>query len=507
MGDAIIIFPHQLFKTHPALNSNKIIFIVEDSLFFGDIKYPFKFHKKKLVFHRASMQFYKDHLISKGYKVKYVNYIDISNQDKKLGSFKHLQFILDENEIKKIHIAEPVDWAIEKRLKKIANDAGFKMLFYDTPSFLVSKTSLKLFFSEKDNYLQTSFYIHQRKTLNILIDKKKPIGGKWSFDSQNRKKIPKDLSLPRIPSTKKNSYVKEAIEYIESTFPDNYGSIEDFSYPVTYKDALKWFEIFLKERFVNFGPYEDALIRGNSLLFHSLLSPLLNTGLLNPELVIKETLNYAELNQIPLNSLEGFIRQIIGWREFMRAIYELEGVNQRTSNYWNHENTIPESFYKGTTGILPIDEIIKRLLKTGYLHHIERLMVLSNFMVLCEIHPNEIYKWFMELFIDSYDWVMVPNVYGMSTYADGGLITTKPYVSSSNYVLKMSDYPKANWCEIWDGLFWRFISKNRKVFQSNPRMSLMVRILDKKDQKQLKDLLHKANNFLNNLYTNKAQSR
>jgi len=446
------------------------------------------------------MQFYKDYLLSQDYEVDYLEHLREEDQDKKLGSYKHLEDILKENGVKKLHLANPVDWAIEKRLDYISNNSGLALKYYKTPQFLSSKEFLEKYFSKKKGYLQTSFYIKQRKKLDILMENGKPKGGKWTYDAQNRKKLPKDIEVPEIPQFKENEYIKEAKEYVNTRFPDNPGKIEEFFYPVTHDDAWEWFQVFSKERFKNFGPYEDAVKRGQSLLFHSLLSPLLNFGLITPAMVIKETQKYAKSHKIPLNSLEGFIRQIIGWREFIRAIYEFEGVKERNSNHFNHTNTMPKSFYDATTGILPIDEIIKRLLHSGYLHHIERLMFLANFMTLYEIDPNEIYQWFMELFIDAYDWVMVPNVYGMSTYADGGLITTKPYVSSSNYVRKMSDYPKGEWCDIWDALYWRFIDKNRETFSNNPRMSLMVNILNKKDKKQLNTLLERAENYLKKLH-------
>jgi deoxyribodipyrimidine photolyase-related protein len=500
MSDTVLIFPHHLFKDHPALDSNRNVFIFEDSLFFRDAQYPINIHKQKLVFHRASMQFYKEYLLSMEYQVKYIEHIKKQDQDKKLGSYKHFENILEEMGIETLHLANPVDWAIEKRLDYISTHSNIELTFYQSPQFLTSKEYLEKYFSKKKGYLQTSFYIEQRKKLDILIDNGKPKGGKWTYDTQNRKKLPKDIEIPEIPQFKENKYIKEAKDYINTRFSDNPGKIEQFFYPVTHDDAWEWFQVFLEERFKNFGPYEDAVKRGQSLLFHSLLSPLLNSGLITPEIVINEVQTYAQSDKIPLNSLEGFIRQIIGWREFIRAVYELEGVRERTSNHFNHTNTMPNSFYNATTGVLPIDEIIERLLRTGYLHHIERLMLLANFMTLCEIDPNEIYRWFMELFIDAYDWVMVPNVYGMSTYADGGLITTKPYVSSSNYVRKMSDYPKGEWCDIWDALYWSFIDKNRETFSKNPRMSLMVNILNKKDKKNMEVLMKTAQEYLKTLH-------
>ena len=184
-----------------------------------------------------------------------------------------------------------------------------------------------------------------------------------------------------------------------------------------------------------------------------------------------------------MNSLEGFIRQVIGWREYMRLVYRKLGTQQRTRNYWEHGRELPGSFYDGTTGIEPVDRTIRRVLKYGYCHHIERLMILGNFMLLCEFHPDAIYRWFMEMFVDAYDWVMVPNVYGMSQHADGGLITTKPYISGSSYVLKMSDYKKGDWTGVWDGLYWRFVSKHRDFFSRNPRMKVMVSQVDRMGDK------------------------
>ena len=202
---------------------------------------------------------------------------------------------------------------------------------------------------------------------------------------------------------------------------------------------------------------------------------------MTPQEVIQATVNHSKEHSVPLNSLEGFLRQILGWREFVRASYLLKGSFQRSFNFFQHHENIPKKFWEGATGILPIDTVIKRVLRTGYCNHIERLMVLGNFLLLTEAAPHEIYQWFMGYFVDAYDWVMVPNVYGMSQYADGGVMTTKPYVSSSNYILKMSNYPKGEWTEVWDGLFWRFLKKHRSLFNSNNRTLNLMRILEKNE--------------------------
>ena len=252
-------------------------------------------------------------------------------------------------------------------------------------------------------------------------------------------------------------------------------------------------------RFQSFGAYEDAIVTHENILHHSVLTPMLNVGLLTPQFVVDETIRFANENDIPLNSLEGFIRQIIGWREFIRAVYQLKGTEERTKNYWNFTRKIPVSFWNGTTGIDPIDSTIKKVLETGYCHHIERLMVLGNFMLLCEFDPNEVYRWFMELFIDAYDWVMVPNVYGMSQFADGGLMATKPYISGSNYLMKMSDYKKGAWQEVWDGLFWKFMHIHRDFFLQNPRLGMLVNTFDKMPATKQQMHLSNAKRFLESL--------
>lgn len=500
MNEAAVCFPHQLFEDNPCFKDQRKVYLVEDSLFFGDAQYPAAFHKKKLIFHRATMKYYESLLLSKDYEVDYLEYEKEYGENIKNGSVPDLFSELDDGGIEKVFLLDPVDWAIEKRIREEAKKKGIQLNIEESPSFINSKSYNKEYFQNKKSYQQTPFYIAQRKKLDILVTNGKPKGGKWTFDTENRKKIPKDLKVPGLPKNEDSSFLEEAITYVNSKFSKNPGKVEDFIFPITHKDARVWFNRFLKERFKLFGPYEDALREKESILFHSVLSPLLNSGLLTPKFVVDLSLEFAKKNKIPMNSLEGFIRQIIGWREFMRAIYNLEGVKQRTSNYWNHTYPIPKAFYDGTTNVYPVDKVIKRLLNDAYLHHIERLMILGNFMNLCEIDPRAIYKWFMELFIDAYDWVMVPNVYGMSLNADGGLITTKPYISSSNYVLKMSDYKKGDWCDTWNGLYWRFIHKHQERIKKNPRMSMMVNIMKRMDKNKLNTHLDIANKYLKELH-------
>ncbi|MCL4150107.1 UNVERIFIED_CONTAM: hypothetical protein GTU68_024436 [Idotea baltica] len=332
------------------------------------------------------------------------------------------------------------------------------------------------------------------------MDNDNPSGGKWTFDAENRKKYPKNKTAPHIQFPDETAYYREAKAYVSKHFADNYGSITQAPiYPINFKQANEWFKQFLDFRFDEFGDYEDAVVKDEHYLNHSLLSPLLNVGLLSIGDVVDKTLKYAKKNKIPINSVEGFIRQLIGWREFIRGVYEAKGTEERTRNFWNHKRKIPKSFYDGTTGIAPIDNTIKKLLKTGYSHHIERLMLLGNFMNLCEFDPDAVYQWFMEMYIDAYDWVMVPNVYGMTLYADGGLMSTKPYISSSNYVKKMSDYKNGDWQQTWDGLFWSFMDKNQDFFKNNPRLGMLLNNLNKMSPEKKETHLKNAQQFLEKL--------
>ena len=486
-----IVLPNQLFKESLFHKKDFKVFLIEEHLFFNQ----YKFHKQKISFHRATMKFYDDYLNTFGCNTEYVeSFSKESNIKLLIEKINNLGYEI-------IEIYDPVDYLLNKRLKNACTELNIRLVIHETELFINTSEELKDFFKEsKKKFFQTSFYKSERKKRNVLIDiEGKPEGGEWTYDILNRKKFPKDEIPPKIINPKKNKYVIESEKYVTKYFNENYGSFGQFNYPTTIEESENWFRNFLKERFDKFGDYEDAIVKHNLTLNHSILSPLMNVGFINPKKVIKESIEYAEEYDIPINSTEGFIRQIMGWREFIRGVYSVKGTFERTNNYWGFNRKIPESFYSGKTGIEPIDTSIKKVLKTGYLHHIERLMVLGNFMLLCEFDPDEVYKWFMELFIDSYDWVMVPNIYGMSQFADGGLMSTKPYISSSNYIYKMSDYNKNDWDKVWDGLFWRFMDKQRDFFIKNPRLRMLINTFDKMDPIKKENHLINGEKFIKSI--------
>lgn len=489
MKKAAFIFPNQLFENSPVFDLNCEIYLIEEFLFFNH----YKFHKQKIAFHRATMKTYQDYLQSLGKKVHYIDALS------DIYDVRILIPKLIKSGLKDLHIIDPNDNWLEKHINGVSKD--IEVTWYDNPLFINTKNELSVFFkSSKKKFFQTSFYKKQRQERDILMFNGEPKGGKLTYDSDNRKKYPKGKKPPLINFPTKTIHHKEAEDYVNNHFYSHYGHLDDtVIYPLDFKSSQAWFQQFLEMRFHEFGIYEDAIVQKENFLNHSLLSPLINVGLLNPMTVVQQAIEYAENNDIPLNSTEGFVRQILGWREFIRGVYMAKGSEERTKNFWNFSRKIPASFYSGTTGIAPVDDVIKKVLNTGYAHHIERLMILGNFMVLCEFDPDDVYQWFMELFIDSYDWVMVPNVYGMSLYADGGLMSTKPYISSSNYIMKMSNYSKGDWQPIWDGLFWTFMDKHRNFFLNNPRLGMLIRTFDKMNQDKKETHFKNAEEFLKQL--------
>lgn len=495
----LLIFPHQLYDEHPGLSQDpEQILLVEDTLFFGDAHHPASFHQQKLWLLRASMKRFAQRLEERGHEVVYLEYGSPSDSLTQV-----LREVVSQpaRHDPRIQVADPVDFLLSKRLHRAAGKLGFELEVLATPGFLNRPQENAEYRQGKQRWFMADFYKWQRKRLEILVDGEEPQGGQWSFDAENRKKVPAKLrkSLPELPDVQRDAVDREAVEYVRDNFAGNPGSLERLIYPTSHEAARRWLANFCEHRLERFGDYEDAILANESWLWHAVLTPMLNIGLLTPRQVLDEVLAFASKNELPLNSVEGFVRQMIGWREFMRATYEDLGVQMRTSNHWGHKRPMPASFYEGTTGLDPLDDVIQRALETGYCHHIERLMVLGGFMFLCEFEPREIYRWFMEMFVDSYDWVMVPNVYAMSQHADGGLITTKPYFSGSSYIRKMSNYKQGDWCEVWDGLYWRWIWNHVEELGKNPRWAMMCSMAKKMDQAKRERHLEVAEEYLQSL--------
>ena len=358
----LLVFPHQLFAAHPGLDFKpKRVVLIEDSLFFGDSRYPLRFHKQKLWFHRATMLRYQQRLEDAGFPTEYLDY-QLSSK----SLFDHLKGQTKDKRPSKFLVAEPHDFILERRLDQCSKKLGVEIEYLPTPAFLNTPEENQAYRDGKKRWFMADFYKWQRQRLKILVEDNEPVGGKWSFDQDNRKKIPKKIlkEIPDIPKRKADPTDSQAVEYVEQKFANNPGTLERLIYPTSHEGAKQWLDNFLKHRFTLFGDYEDAIVEGESWLWHSVLTPMLNVGLITPQDIVKSTLRYADKHEVPINSLEGFIRQVIGWREFMRATYQDLGVRMRTTNYWHHQKKMPTCFYDGTTGLPPIDDTIRRILST-----------------------------------------------------------------------------------------------------------------------------------------------
>jgi deoxyribodipyrimidine photolyase-related protein len=490
--EAFIVLGNQLFPLNHIQDFKSCHFFMAEDY---DLCTYFKFHKHKLIFYLSAMREYKDALIKNKYKCTYCKLdgqkINHKYEDK-------LELFINKNKIKKLKIFEIPDSFFRNRIVNFCKKKNIDLEIIQSPMFMSDRALLKEYFEKNKKPFLNNFYKLQRINQNILIKNNLPTGGKWSFDEDNRKKLPKNIQIPPIKLPSENKNIKDVKILIDEKFKKHPGNISGFLIPTNRETALNWLQSFFKDRFKNFGDYEDALTTESNLVFHSLLSPLLNIGLLVPSEVIQEALKYHKKNKIPLNSFEGFIRQILGWREFIKGTYDKYENQMVKGNFWNHKRKLTSSWYTGTTGIDPLDHFIKEVNACGYTHHIPRLMVISNIMNLAGIHPNEIYRWFMEMFVDSSDWVMVPNVFSMGTFSDGGIFATKPYICGSNYILKMSNFKKGEWCDIVDGLYWSFIERNMSEIKKNYRMSMMANAYKKISEERKKTIFTKANKFIKN---------
>lgn len=485
-----LVLPHQLFAEHLEAPAGTVFVLVEHDLLFRQ----YSFHVQKLVLHRASMRRFADRLRAAGHEVEAVE----TSADR--TSREALVERLTALGATSVSVVDVVDDWLSRDLSAALEEAGIGLRPEDvleSPGFLTTREQVRDVLGGGGRGARMQhFYAWQRRRLDVLMEGDQPAGGKWSFDEENRRKLPKGHPVPPAPAPECHPHVEEAIAWVREEFPDNPGHAEAFGWPTSHEEAEAAFEVFLAERLHDFGPYEDAISAQHGVLFHSLLTPGLNIGLVSPARVLRRALEVGEADDVPLASLEGFVRQVIGWREYMRATYHLWGRRMRSRNRLAHTRPLADGWWTAETGLEPVDVVLRRVLETGYAHHIERLMVLGNAMCLLRTEPDAAYEWFMEMFVDAYDWVMVPNVYAMSQFAAGEAITTKPYVSGSNYLRKMSDLPAGEWRADWDGLYWTFVRDHLDVFAGNPRSRMISNLYDRMDSSTKAAHTRRANRWL-----------
>lgn len=503
-----LLYPNQLFDK-VEFGDVDVVILHEDTVYFGDKTRNLKFNMLKLIFQRASMRYYADWLQNRGYRL---DYQDWQPDAKAIYRYIHKTYGA-------CHLVtiDPVDVLVEKRLRQACRQYHFQLTTIDNPAFLLTNHDIAEYVASRrgggDKFYQYHFYIWHRKHAEILMHHDKPLGGKWSFDKYNRANIPgrnfADFADKHEVADVKlyhNDYYTEAKTYCEHRFqnwyPDVYRPESINLYPVTHSDAKRHFRHFLQTRFEFYADYQDAIDFRENFMFHSVISPQLNNGLLRPKWVLDEILKWYAANKSQsknLRNVEAYVRQL-NWREYSRLLYREIRTEMMTANYYDNDRYFTPSWYLGTTGIIPVDLAIKQAFQYGYLHHIVRLMIMANFMNLVGIHPDDAYRWFMEFSLDSYDWVMINNVYSMGFQADGGLTTTKPYVSSSAYVTKMSNIARdGDWDTIWDSLYYAYLHRQRRKLHH--RALIYLSHLRRLPRKRLDQCLRRANRFIAD-YTN-----
>ncbi len=488
-----LILGNCLFPDHSKLNPTRetLFFMAEDH----GLCTHFNYHKHKIILFLSAIRSHADSIEANGHDL---TYFKLTKDNQNLSFEEKLKnVIVDYTDITEIVTYDIEDHFFEKRIVVFCKQNHLKLSIIDSPGFITTKKEFSAYHQRVNKPFMHTFYQKQRKSLNLLMDgMNNPLHGKWSFDEENRKKLPRKITIPDLGPINETTHTESVKILVDTIFGGHPGNIENFQWATTRVEVLKLLDDFLDNRFDSFGPYEDAIHNKEVFIFHSVLSPYINLGLITPDEIVKKAVTFYEKHNTHYPSVEGFVRQIIGWREFMRGMYH-EYDAALNKNFFNHHRKMTSHWYDGSTGLPPLDDSIQKAIRFGYTHHIERLMILGNIMLLCEIDPDEVYKWFMEMYVDSADWVMAPNVYGMSQFSDGGIFATKPYIGGSNYILKMSNYSKkGDWPEVVNGLYWRFIEKNRKVFENNQRMAMMVKTLERMNEDKKNRIFQLAESFI-----------
>lgn len=457
------------------------------------------YHKKKLTYVLSSMRHFALECHQEGYPVFY--HSTTKHYDE--GLIK----ILKQADQLQVSYMKPSEWETRKLLRDVNEQYSNRITELKNEFFLADPDNWTD--EIKPGYRMEYFYRDMRRQTGYLMNGDEPEGGEWNYDDQNRESLPEDIEIPEITAFEPDAITREVMNLVEETFPNHFGRLDNFRYAVTREQALQLLDEFIEQRLDRFGPYEDALAKGQDIIFHSNLSIYINNGLLLPAEVCEAAIEAYQKGNARLNSVEGLVRQIIGWREFVHVYYEAMMPEVRETNYFNFKNALPELFWTGETKMHCLAESVRPVLEQGYSHHIQRLMVLSNFSNLTQTDPRALNRWFWFAYVDAYEWVVLPNVLGMSTYADGGVLATKPYVSSGNYINKMSDYCADCAYSVskktgegacpFNFLYWYFVDQQRKAFEDNNRAGFMVKMYEKKSDKNKQAIRESSEQYLKKL--------
>ncbi|MGB6296158.1 MAG: cryptochrome/photolyase family protein [Rivularia sp. (in: cyanobacteria)] len=489
MTTGIWILGDQLYLTQTALqtynNPSQVEIILIES--YSHIK-KIRYHKQKLVLIWSAMRHFAEELRQQGYSVTYEIAEDFQTP---------LESWINENQIDELQIMSPNDKPFLQTIENLKLPLNINLL--PNNQFLWSAEDFSKWAKNRKRLLMEDFYREGRKRFDILMEGDRPVGGKWNLDKENRKPPGCKLNTPEPLWFEPSEITKEVIQQVNSLLFPTYGEVKEFRWGVTRKQALEVLKYFIEIRLPDFGPYQDAMVTGEETMWHAMLSPYINLGLLQPLEIIQAAEAAYNENQLALNSVEGFIRQVLGWREYMHGIYHHVDEDYPQQNWFEHNKPLPEFFWNGETKMNCLHQILAQVMDTGYAHHIQRLMVLNNFGLIAGISPQELENWFHAAFIDAYDWVMQTNVIGMGQYADGGLLASKPYAASANYINKMSDYCKSCFYKHskrtgekacpFNYLYWDFLNRHRDKLKNEGRMNFILKNLDKMSPEEL-EIIH-----------------
>ncbi len=448
-------------------------------------------HKQKIVLVFAAMRHFAADLRARGFHVRYVAIDDPENTGSLLGESARA---LKATKAARLVVTEPGEWRLHAEMETWRDTLGAPVEIRPDTRFYRSIEDHRAWFAGRAHPRMEFFYREMRRQHNVLMDLGEPEGGRWNFDAENRKALPKGEAVPAPPRFAPDKITKEAMRLAAERFPDHFGTLDDFGWATTRADALKALAWFIENALPRFGDYQDAMRRGAPFLYHSALSPYLNLGLLSPREMVDAAVRAYARGAAPLNAVEGFVRQILGWREYVRGLYWARMPDYAASNALEARAPLPAFYWTGDTAMECMADVVRVTRDHAYAHHIQRLMVAGNLAMLWGVAPHEIEEWFLIVYADAYDWVELPNTHGMATYADGGVMASKPYAASGAYINRMSDYcgacafdPKqrmgARACP-FTTLYWDFLMRHETRFKSNPRMAMPLKNLSRLDKKE-----------------------
>ena len=459
-------------------------------------------HKQKIILILSAMRHFAQSLRAEGMRVDYVRLDDEGNTGSFTGELKRA---LSRHSVDRIVVTEPGEWRVWKMMQSWERECGMPVEMREDDRFLCSREDFAQWAKGRKSLRMEFFYRQMRRKTGWLMKEDKPEGGQWNYDAENRKALPKNLTLPSRKGFAPDAVTCDVIQLVRERFADHFGDAEPFRWAVTRKGALAALRRFIANGLPQFGDYQDAMKSGEDFLFHAVLSPYLNIGLLEPREVCEAVLDAYQKGAAPLSAVEGFIRQVLGWREYVRGLYWQQMPAYAETNFLQADRPLPEFYWTGKTEMRCLRETIEATRRNAYAHHIQRLMITGNFALLSGVAPARVEEWYLIVYNDAFEWVELPNTHGMALYADGGLLGSKPYAASGAYINRMSDYcrgcayepktklgPKA--CP-FNYLYWYFLIVNEKRLKSNPRMGMPYRNLARMAESTRQEVVKQAEAF------------